>query len=204
MALYSIKDLFLFKGLSKEETQSVISALPDAVTFQKGEEIYSQNEFRRALGVIESGSAEAFDEDLLKRTFGEGDVFGAAAMFCGDSDYVSRITAKTDCTIRFIGEDALNAMTERYPVIAKNYIAFLSDRVRFLNKKINLFTCKGASARLYRYLSENADRSGSVEVNNMARLARLTSIGRTSLYRAVDELIGAGVIEKNGTQFIIK
>ncbi len=204
MALYSLKNLFLFNGLSKEKIESVISSLPDAVTFKKGEEIYSQNEFRRALGVIVSGSAEAFNGDLLKRTFGEGDVFGAAALFCSDSSYVSRITAKTDCTIRFIGEDTLTAMTEQYPVIAKNYIAFLSDRVRFLNKKIELFTCKGAAARLYRYLSENADPAGIVEIKNMARLARLTSIGRTSLYRAVDELIGAGVIEKNGTQFIIK
>lgn len=202
--MYSIEELFLFNGLEKAQVNEIISLLDAPISFDKGTEIYNGSSFTKAIGIILSGKAEAFDEVLLKKSFVQGDVFGVAALYSDEQEYISRIVAASQCEIQFICEDTLNNIFRDYPITASNYIAFLSGRIRFLNKKIKLFTCKGVSAKLYQFLSENADESNAVEISNMSRLAKMTSIGRTSLYRAVEELTEAGMIEKFGSKFIIK
>ena len=202
--MYSIEELFLFNGLEKAQINEIISLLDAPISFDKGTEIYNGSSFTKAIGIILSGKAEAFDEVLLKKSFVQGDIFGVAALYSDEQEYISRIVAASQCKIQFICEDMLNNIFKTYPITASNYIAFLSGRIRFLNKKIKLFTCKGVSAKLYQFLSENADESNAVEISNMSRLAKMTSIGRTSLYRAVEELTESGMIEKFGSKFIIK
>ena len=202
--LQSIENLFLFKGLDKAETAMIISALPSPEKFGKGEEIYNYSKFNKAIGIILSGKAEAIDGSLLKRSFVKGDVFGAAALFGNEDSYISRIIAKSELQIQFIDEDILKEIFKKYPDTAINYIEFLSQRVRFLNRRINLFSQKSAAAKLYQFLSENADENNTYIADNMSKLAALTSIGRTSLYRAVDELTEAKMIEKCGMSIIVK
>ncbi len=202
--LQSIENLFLFKGLNKADIDVIISHLPTPEKFSKGEEIYNHSKFNQAIGIILSGKAEAVDGGLLKRSFVAGDVFGAAALFGNEDSYISRIIAKSDLEIQFIDENMLKGLFKSYPDTAVNYIEFLSQRVRFLNRRINLFSRKGASAKLYQFLSENADKNNTYIADNMSKLAALTSIGRTSLYRAMDELTEAKMIEKCGTAIIVK
>lgn len=140
----------------------------------------------------------------MKRSFVKGDVFGAAALFGNEDSYISRIIAKSELQIQFIDEDILKGIFKKYPDTAVNYIEFLSQRVRFLNRRINLFAQKSAAAKLYQFLSENADENNTYIADNMSKLAALTSIGRTSLYRAIDELTEAKMIEKCGMSIIVK
>lgn len=202
--MQNIENLFLFNGLEKNEINMIVSSLPAPQKFSKGEEIYNHTAFKKAIGIILSGKAEAVDGGLLKRSFVKGDVFGAAALFSGDDSYISRIIAKSEVEIQFIGEDVLKDIFVDYPETAINYIEFLSQRVRFLNRRINLYAQKGASSKLYQFLTENADENNIYNADNMSKLAALTSIGRTSLYRAIDELTEAEMIEKCGTTIIIK
>ncbi|MCH5315585.1 MAG: Crp/Fnr family transcriptional regulator [Eubacterium sp.] len=202
--MQGIENLFLFKGLSNEEIAMIITVLPKPQKFIKGEEIYNHRKFNKAIGIILSGKAEAIDGALLKRSFVKGDVFGAAALFGNEESYISKIVAKSDTEIQFISEDILEDLFKRYPETAVNYIEFLSQKVRFLNKRINLYSQKTASAKLYQFLTENADENNTYTGANMSKLAALTSIGRTSLYRAIDELTEAGMIEKSGTTIIVK
>ena len=202
--MYSLDNLFLFDGLEEPQIKKIILSFDAPVCFEKGAEIYSKTSFRKAMGIIVSGKAEALDDTLLKKSFVQGDVFGVATLFNSERDYVSKIVAKSECQIQFIDEEALKRIFEEYPCTAANYIAFLSGRIRFLNEKIRLFTCKSASAKLYEYLSENADENNEIEISNMSRLAKMTSIGRTSLYRAVDELVDSKMIERFGNKFKVR
>ena len=47
--------LFLLDGLQENEKREIISALPEAEKFKKGEIVYSPESFRRAVGFVESG-----------------------------------------------------------------------------------------------------------------------------------------------------
>ena len=49
-----------------------------------------------------------------------------------------------DTEICFITEEMLASLFERHPHAAINYIAFLSDRIRFLNARISVISCSDA------------------------------------------------------------
>lgn len=192
-----ITDIFLFDGLNQKEKSNIISLLPEEKAFKKGETIYDEESYFKALGILTAGSAAAYSNGFLKRTFVPCDVFGAAAVF-GGTEYISRIISTGESRVLFIDESSLTDIFEKYPKTSLNYIAFLSDRIRFLNKKISQFSCKDAPSRLYRFLIDNSDNFGVCEIKSMAQLARLTGMRRTSLYRSVEELIKSGMIEKQG------
>ena len=59
----------------------------------------------------------------------------------------------------------------------------------FMNGKLSLFTKNDAAGRVYEFLAKNCDENGNVSYSgSMALLARNLSLGRTSLYRALDTL----------------
>ena len=193
-----LRQHFLFQGA--EELLSDALAL-GAERFSRGETICDPATAERALGIVLEGRAEAVAptrERAVLAAFGPGDTFGAAALFGGEG-YVSRIRAVTGCTVLLLPEALLRQWFARCPRMAVNYIAFLSGRVRFLNGKIAIFTQDSAQHRLYRWLRANCDETGCLpEKLSMTKLAATLSMGRTSLYRAMEELEEATLIVRDG------
>ena len=198
--MFTLADLFLFQNVGTEERERMLGMLPPPLNFKKGETIYDTDSSHKAIGVFLSGEGYAgvTETRLVKAAFREGSVFGAAALFGSGQTYVSRICARTDCVVQFIPEEILKGWMSRCPQIAMNYIAFLSERVRFLNRKMDQLSGDSTTARLYRYLADNADATGEVRTRGMAEVARQTGMGRTSLYRALAELEGTGVLRQSG------
>lgn len=193
-----LQDHFLFQGV--EELLPEALALPTK-SFQRGETICDTDTAQQALGIVLRGRAEAVAaarEQAVLAAFGPGDTFGAAALF-GGAGYVSRIRAVTGSEVLFLPETLLRRWMERCPQVAVNYITFLSGRIRFLNGKISILTQDSAQNRLYRWLRANCDGEGRLpEKLSMTKLAATLSMGRTSLYRAMEELEAAGMIVRDG------
>ena len=193
-----LHDHFLFQGA--EDLLHEARTLPVS-RFSRGDTICDPATAERALGIVLEGRAEAVAltrEKAVLAVFDPGDTFGAAALF-GGGGYVSRIRAMTACAVVLLPEDLLRQWFQRCPQMAVNYIGFLSGRVRFLNGKIAIFTQDSVQHRLYRWLLANRDEAGCLpEKFSMTKLAGTLSIGRTSLYRAMDELAEAGLIVRDG------
>lgn len=173
---------YLFRNA---EQAAMSIELKSPVSFSKGETIYCENCFKRSIGVVLSGSARALPiggEGVLAY-FKEGSVFGAAAVFGNNTEYVSRIEAVKPCTVQFIDEADLSAVFEKYPAVAINYIAFLSSRIRFLNEKLSIMMREGAEGKLYAFLLKNEGYTGK-----MTSLADSLCMGRTTLYRELEKL----------------
>ena len=82
------------------------------------------------------------------------------------------------------------------PEFAENYIRLLSEKVRFLNRRIADFTASDTERKLAGYLAAcPADDRGIIRPNRSA-LARTLDIGRASLYRALDCFESKGLIRK--------
>ena len=193
-----LHDHFLFQGAEEllHEAQSL-----GVSRFSRGDTICDPATAGRALGIVLEGRAEAVAptrEKAVLAVFGPGGTFGAAALFGGDG-YVSRIRAVTACAVVLLPEELLRQWFQRCPQMAVNYIGFLSSRVRFLNGKIAIFTQDSAQHRLYRWLRANCDETGCLpEKLSMTKLAATLSMGRTSLYRAMEELEEAKLIVRDG------
>ena len=194
MSVYD--SLFLLDGLSDGEKEEIIASFPAAVKFNKGETIYSELNFSRAVALVISGGAVAATNNasgVVMKKFLPGMCFGAAAVFGGSEEYVSRVTAETETEIQFISEEFLTALFKKYPQTAVNYIAFLSDRIRFLNNKLSVLSCQSAEDTVLMYLNSAADSDGYASIpKSMTMLSKMLGLGRASLYRSLDSL------EKNG------
>jgi CRP-like cAMP-binding protein len=200
---------FLFAGLPRIASELEEELLAKTEFFAKGDCVYESNRFKSALGVILSGTVRITTSDeenrLVLRDMSAGETFGAAALFGAGECYVSKIHAKSACAVVFIAEETLEKLFALYPASARNYIAFLSSKIRYLNRKIAELSLHGADARLLGYMREHSGENGKVDMpKSMSLLANTLGIGRTSLYRALEKLETGGYISKEENTWILK
>ncbi len=194
----------LFSGLSAAEERRIAAAMNEPVCYAPGATVYGNDSFRRAVGFILSGSvavhaAGTGPRTLMMNRLRAGDMFGVAALFDTDDTYVTQITAEEETRIAFLSQETMSVLLAAIPHLAENYIRFLSGRIRFLNRKLAIVTTGHAENRLYQYLSAHQNEDGTVQLPpSMVELAHTLNIGRSSLYRAVDALLNAGVLLREG------
>lgn len=198
-------DCFLFKGLSESETEKLIEGFDSPERIEKGGELYR----RGFIGIMVSGNGiirrMSETASTTVRALSSGEIFGAASVFGEWKEGKSSITAVSDCKVIYVGEEQLRCVFEQYPQTSFNYIAYLSDRIRFLNRQLDTFTASGTEHRLYEFLLSRADQNKTVTLGiSMAELARRLKIGRTSLYRSLEALEESGLIVRHNHSFIIK
>lgn len=194
----------MFDGLKQAEKEKIISGFSSPKRFKKGEVIYCAECFENAIGFVVNGKAVAVcdnDSGLHMKSFESGACFGAAAVFGGNGKYISTIIADTDIEVLFITESELHKMFLLFPETALNYINFLSEKVRFLNKKLSLLSCTSAEDTVLKYLSSSADKDGYAQPpKSMTLLSKMLGLGRASLYRSFDNLEAQGIIVRENNR----
>jgi len=189
----TVKNTVLFRSAQPETVEAAASGR--VMEFEKGDVIYGRREFRSALCILLEGSARASKgSGVVMNTFEPGAMFGLASMFSGTEEYVSDIVAVTACTVLFIEQQVLESLMERDYLLVKNYIVYLTDRIRFLNSRIEEFTRPTAEKKLAAYLAARFSGEGSLLTGSFSTLAGKLGIGRASLYRAMDSLAQRGFI----------
>ena len=184
-----LEDLFLWQGLPQETVAECLADLAAPAVFEKGAVIYSERDFPRAFAVVLEGRiAVRSHSGATVRTLAAGNVFGVTALF-GSSRYATTITALSRVKLQFIGEDALERWMARYPAVSMNYIRFLHQRILYLNDKIRLYTEDSVEHRLMGYIDSHTAENGEILIpGGISALARELNIGRTSLYRTLEQL----------------
>ena len=208
-----ISESFLFRGT---QAGFVMGALEDSrctqSIYRRGQVIYDLHDYRRDIGLILSGRVEVekFPPDggsFLMNTLVPGSLFGAAAAFCDEREYVTRLTAVRDSRVVFFPQGLLSDLMRQEFTVAENYIRFLSDRIRFLNNKIGGLLISGAGTTFRHWLVNNAqEQEGKLYVDvdvSMSALAGMLNMGRASLYRAIEELEREDLIKREGRRMYI-
>lgn len=200
------ENLFFLKNAERSVADEFLDSLRPAHSFTKGETVCCPDDEPKGLGILIKGSLDILTgtENANMRRMEAPDVFGAASLF-GGTGYVSTMRAAGNAEIIFVGQDELNALLQKSFTVTQNYISFLSEKIRFLNMRIDNFTAPTAATALWDHLAKGADADGKVPVpKNMSRLAKMLNMGRTSLYRAVDELERSGKLIRREEEWIIK
>ncbi len=175
--------------------------------YASGEDICSPCTQNDSIGIVLRGSATVSSKDeeksVLLRTMGEGAIFGIANLYAQSIEFPTRISARSACEVLFVKKAAIRALIENDKNTLKSFLAFQSNKIVYLNKKINSFTAGGAERRLSLFLLDNSvDGVYSSDVS-MSALAEMLDIGRASLYRAFDTLEAAGCIERKDKKTIL-
>ncbi len=180
--------------------------------FKKGDIIFDENDFSRSLGIIVRGSATVEKvcpgKRIIMSTLEKSSIFGMPTLFGRGEKFPTVITAEKDCTAVFLSKEWVTAAFAAEPQITENYIALLSDKIRFLTDKIDSLSAKRGTSKLYAYILDEYEKHGENGVvtlqYNMSELSRVLGIGRTTLYRELDGLVNENIITKKGKTIILR
>ena len=186
-----------FRGAEENLLRRILS-LPgvSAEGFSPGETVYQPHRFRRCLGFLLSGQVQVTNGPLSVSLLEAGELFGAAALYNDLPDYATTLTARTPCRILFLPQEEVDRLLGEEPLLRRNYLRYLSGRIRFLSGRLQAVTQTGAEGKLARYLLSSGE---DAPIRTSATdLARRLGLSRASLYRAFDALEGAGLIRREG------
>lgn len=198
----ALRGLLTQTFLFRDAPEAAEAALSDPRTIrrqaEKGEVIYDPRHFQRCLGVVLEGTVQVNKGTLIMSVLGQGDLFGAAALFHQRPDYATTLTARSRCALLFFPQELVEEWMERWPQVGRNYVTYLSQRIWFLSGKIDALTAGTAQRKLAQYLLEHAAGGGVKLDCPVAGLAGRLGVSRASLYRAMDELRDQGAISHRG------
>lgn len=201
----SYNSLFLLQGLTEQERALCRQlAVTEERSYCKGDEIYTPGRAERALALVLEGHVRVFQGRVPMNDLLTGDVFGVAALFGTGEEYPSTVVAQSDCRILYIPQETVVNWMKEVPTVAQNYVGFLSDRIRFLNRRLSTLTAGQTDGKLWCYLLAHRDENGVVTVTDgMSELAERLDMGRSSLYRSLDSLTELGKIRRERKKIYI-
>ena len=202
-----LKQTFLLTQATEEAAEALLTEEWRRESFNKGQVIFGRGKNQDCLGMLALGRASARSGGaLLLRSFGKGDVFGAAALFAPAIEPISEIVADSSGEILLLPAEAVRRLLGRHPQCAENYIRFLAQRIVFLNHKIEALGRGEAVKRLAVHLASSCrpDKTGrQVCADNISRLAQSLGLSRASVYRSFEQLQEAGCLHREGKNVVI-
>lgn len=215
-----LREVFLFQGLEEEELLSLLR-MPGIrlVRFAAGELLLPQEGYAPLLGLLlrggavvekrgvpgaESGADSSPAGMLRVSQLGPGDLYGMASLFLGDVErpFPTRISAIKSASALLIPEDCFRRMLQESFRLTENYIRHLTERIHFLNARIDGLILPTVPQRLLLYLQQNAI-NGEVR-HSLTQLAQALRISRATLYRALDSLEQDGRIRREGRRIELR
>lgn len=169
-------------------------------TFEKGEILYQPGDCSGSLVFLLSGKVAVYNFSRDRRTplnmIGKGGLFGAAALFGGETCYLTTVIAEQKTEAFFVEEAEWTRLIGTDPVLAVNYAKFLTGRIRHLNAIIDSLSAGSAENRLASFLLLQKKKEFTLPFS-FSELAERLGIGRASLYRAFDTLEKSGIISRS-------
>lgn len=206
-AIAVIKTNPLFRGFSAEEIAPLFADAPEPRRFARGEALLGPGSTERVLGFLLEGAAIVTHgaSPVAMSRLSPGACFGMATLFADGAPFPNEIRAETACTALFLPREWAENLLSREARFASNYIALLSERILFLNRRIDTFTADDVSARLRGMLEDFWLRQGKGGAFTLpcsyTQLAALLNVGRASLYRALEQLEREGLFTREGRVF---
>ncbi|MBE6694615.1 MAG: Crp/Fnr family transcriptional regulator [Ruminococcaceae bacterium] len=194
-----LSEHFLFSECSHELLESIKDKCAFAVC--SAGEIITDDSKKHCLYILLSGNAAVYtrdeNRDFLLRTVTGGDTLGVANLFV-EEPFVSRVISLSEVRMLTVSVDAVRLLIQCDSTVSMKYILFLSDRIRFLNRRIAVLSAGSAERRLAAWLDSSCPRE-QIEFKipiSMSALATALGLGRASLYRAFDYLTDSGFIRR--------
>ena len=197
---------FLFQNCDPHTTLDLLNASDLRVeSFERDDIIYSATSFRREIGVLLSGRViVSKPSGLIVSELQAGDLFGAAAIYDDQDQYVSTLTAKSAAKVLFLSKKTIEDLMDTNPTVRKNYLTYLTQRIRFLSSKVDALTRDPGAAKLHAYLLRHMDEEGNVVPQiSMTQLVARLNMSRATFYRELTPLIKAKIVSKNGTKLCV-
>ncbi|MBN2689011.1 MAG: Crp/Fnr family transcriptional regulator [Gammaproteobacteria bacterium] len=204
-----LKHNALFQNLSSIQLEQLGNSCK-ILNLDKQQLIFSEGEAANNIYILIHGSVKAFkisDEgkEQIVKIFNNGDIFGEAAMFAGDTYPVNSSTLSDSSIISLAKKDLLK-LIKLDPDIAMHMLAIQAKKLRILTKTIENLTLYDSEKRLMDYLKQLAVDAGkdTITLNiSKTNLAMLIGTSRENLSRIMQKLAKKKFISFNEKEITI-
>ena len=205
-ALNFLKKTKIFKDADEKILTSVLNTYGKSVSYAKNDIVFSRETYSPVLCLIIKGEARVSKGETVISHLKDGEIFGAAFLYNQSYEFENTVTALTPLKVVIIEKDGVDELIKCDSSISFNYISYLSERIGFLNSKIEGYTKPSAEEKLMLYLKKNADiNNGKCEISvSMTELSHVLQISRASLYRVIETLENQGKICRDGKKIYVK
>ena len=201
---------FLFKSLDGSQINKLLSSVSiEEKCYQKGDIIYSPDDFERKIGFVYSGECiigrQAGDTFIPLNTLKAEESFGIVTVFSARDEFPTLVKAKVSSNVIFFSADDIKVLVTKSPEISLNVIEFLTRKINFLNDKIAAFSGSSVEEKLAGYILGLQRKYNSLEFEfNKKKGSEAINCGRASLYRAIEALESTGDISIENKKIYIK
>jgi CRP/FNR family transcriptional regulator len=181
---------------------------------QRGSSLAVEGDPAEEFGVMVSGKARVFylgadGRQITFETLGTGDPLAAVASLAGGR-YPAQVEASTPATVAFVRSEALFALLENEPQVARTLIADLASRVVSFTSVVQTLALDVPS-RVARYLFQRALKAGRPTSQGLefdlgmkkGELAMALGTVPETLSRAFGKLKDDGIMEIRGGRVIV-
>lgn len=205
-ALNFLKSTRIFKDADEKLLTNVLNTYGKSVSYSKNDIVFSKENYSPVICIIIKGEARVSKGETVISHLKDGEIFGAAFLYNQSYEFENTVTALTPLKVVIIEKSGVNELIKCDSSISFNYISYLSERIGFLNSKIEGYTKPSAEEKLMLYLKKNADISnGKCEISvSMTELSHVLQISRASLYRVIEALENQGKICRDGKKIYVK
>ena len=205
-SLSFLKQTRIFKDADEKILTSVLNTYGKSVSYSKNDIVFSKETYSPVLCLIIKGEARVSKGETVISHLKDGEIFGAAFLYNQSYEFENTVTALTPLKVVIIEKSGVDELIKCDSSISFNYISYLSERIGFLNSKIEGYTKPSAEEKLLLYLKKNADiNNGKCEISvSMTELSHVLQISRASLYRVIEALEQQGKICRDGKKIYVK
>lgn len=205
-ALIFLKNTRIFKDADEKLLTNVLNTYGKSVSYSKNDTVFSKETYSPVICVIIKGEARVSKGETVISHLKDGEIFGAAFLYNQSYEFENTVTALTPLKVVIIEKSGVDQLIKCDSSISFNYISYLSERIGFLNSKIEGYTKPNAEEKLLLYLKKNADiNNGKCEISvSMTELSHVLQISRASLYRVIEALEQQGKICRDGKKIYVK
>ena len=205
-ALNFLKKTRIFKEADEKTLTRVLNTYGQSVSYSKNDVVFSKDNYSPVICIIIKGEARVSKGETVISHLKDGEIFGAAFLYNQSYEFENTVTALTPLKVVIIEKSGIDELIKCDSSISFNYISYLSERIGFLNSKIEGYTKPSAEEKLMLYLKKNADvNNGKCEISvSMTELSHVLHISRASLYRVIETLENQGKICRDGKKIYIK
>ncbi len=205
-AIGFLKNTRIFKDADEKVLASVLNTYGKSVSYSKNDIVFSKENYSPVVCIIIKGEARVSKGDTVISHLKDGEIFGAAFLYNQSYEFENTVTALTPLKVVIIEKSGVDELIKCDSSISFNYISYLSERIGFLNSKIEGYTKPSAEEKLMLYLKKNADmNNGKCEISvSMTELSHVLQISRASLYRVIENLEQQDKIYRDGKKIYVK
>ena len=201
-----LKNTKIFKDADEKLLTDILNRFGKAISYSKNDIVFSKDNYSPVLCIIIKGEARVNKGETVISHLKDGEIFGAAFLYNQNYEFENTVTALTPLKVVIIEKEGMDFLIQNDSSVSFNYITYLSERIGFLNTKIEGYIKPSAEEKLLLYLQKNSDMNdGKCEISvSMTELSRVLHISRASLYRVIEALEQQGKICRDGKKIYVK